>query len=97
LAEFSVAVLDAYQGMGLARILIAVLLFACRSEGLDVLEAHTLSENRPVHRLMHAIGAKPGGSDAAVTLFRVDVQHAIDMLRMDQDVEGLAAVYACFE
>ena len=42
-AEFSIGVIDAYHGKGLARILTAMLLLDCEREGLDALGVHVLS------------------------------------------------------
>lgn len=96
LAEFSVAVVDEFQGLGVARLLTAVLLLACLSEGLDELEAHTLSENRPTHRLLQSIGAVPATAQHGTMAFQVDVRRAIERLQHEQDPPGLAAIFAQF-
>src|SRR3546814_13621482 len=48
--DFSVAVLDEFQGRGLARMMTAALLVPCHAEGLGMLDVHILSEHAAAPR-----------------------------------------------
>jgi ribosomal protein S18 acetylase RimI-like enzyme len=56
-AELAVALLDDYQGCGLARILIAAVLADCASEGIDVVQMHVMGENHAASDLFEELGA----------------------------------------
>jgi ribosomal protein S18 acetylase RimI-like enzyme len=92
--EYSVAVLDAFHGKGLARMMTAALLVDCLAEGLTTLDVHTLSENRAAVRLVHALGATWKGESAGVAEYVVDVAKALDALRADADARGVHDVLA---
>jgi GNAT superfamily N-acetyltransferase len=95
-AEFSVAVIDDYQGRGLARLLCAVLLLDCAREGLEQFSVHILPENRPALALARSLGAAGTGYEAGVSMFEIDIAGALAALRDERDVPGLAAVFAQF-
>lgn len=95
-AEFSVAVIDAYHGRGLARLLTAVLLLDCRREGLAQLTVHVLAENAAARALARNLGAERAGQEMAVTEFEIDIEEAIGCLRAETDLPGLAPVFAHF-
>lgn len=95
-AEFSVAVIDDYHGLGLARLLCAVLLLDCAREGLDQLEVHILPENRPALSLARSLGAEGRGYEDGVSQFEIDIPEALAALKAEADVPGLAAVFAQF-
>lgn len=92
-AEFSVAVIDAYHGRGLARLLTAVIMLDCRSEGLETIEAQVLSENDAAVAITHSLGGELTGVEQGVSHFTIDIETAIDALRSEPDVAGLAAVF----
>ncbi len=96
MAEFSVAVIDAYHGRGLARLLTAVLLLDCAREGLSQFTVHILPENRPALALARSLGAEGAGYEGGVTILHIDIAAALDALRAEADVPGLAAVFAQF-
>lgn len=96
-AEFSVAVVDAFHGLGLARMLIAVLLVNCRHEGIGSLDVQVLSENRAAGYLVRALGGQRLGTELSVTEYALDTAHAIAMLRSDRSVPGLADVFAALD
>lgn len=96
MAEFSVAVLDAYHGRGLARLLTAVLLLDCAREGLSQFTVHILPENRPALALARSLGAEGAGYEGGVTVLHIDIAAALEALRAEPDVPGLAAVFAQF-
>ena len=96
-AEFSVAVVDAYHGRGLARLLTAVLLLDCTREGYDQLAVNILPENRPALTLARSLGAEGVGHEGGVTMMAIDIAEALAALRAEPDVPGLAAVFAQFD
>lgn len=95
-AEFSVAVIDAYHGRGLARLLTAVLLLDCTREGYEHFTIHVLPENRPALALARALGAKGVGYAGGVSELSIDIEDALATLRAEPDVPGLAAVFDQF-
>lgn len=96
-AEYSVAVVDAYHGRGLARLLTAVLLLDCLQEGLEHFTVNILPENRPALALARSLGAEGLGYDAGVSVLDIDIADALIALRAEPDVPGLAAVFAQFD
>lgn len=95
-AEFSVAVIDAYHGRGLARLLCAVLLLDCQREGLAHLAVNILPENRPALTLARSLGAHHIALEAGVSEFDIDIADALASLREEGDVPGLAAIFDQF-
>ena len=95
-AEFSVAVIDEYHGRGLARLLTAVLLLDCQREGLEHLAVNILPENRPALTLARSLGAHHTALDAGVSVFEIDIADALESLRAETDVPGLAAIFERF-
>lgn len=95
-AEFSVAVIDAYHGRGLARLLTAVLLLDCQAEGLAHFSVHILPENRPALTLARSLGAEGIGYEAGVSVLDIDIAEALAAMRAESDVPGLPAVFAQF-
>lgn len=95
--EFSVAVLDDFQGQGLARMMTAALLVHCLAEGLVELDVHMLSENAAARRLVKALGASWAEETAGVAQYRLDVAAALAALRGDADVPGVCDVLAALE
>lgn len=95
-AEFSVAVIDAYHGRGLARLLTAVLLLDCQAEGLAHFSVHILPENRPALTLARSLGAEGIGYEAGVSVLDIDIAEALAAMRAETDVPGLPAVFAQF-
>lgn len=95
-AEFSVAVVDAYHGRGLARLLTAVLLLDCAREGYEHFTVHVLPENRPALSLARSLGAKGVGYAGGVSEMSIDIEDALAALRAEAEVPGLAAVFDQF-
>nr|WP_240049068.1 GNAT family N-acetyltransferase [Parerythrobacter lutipelagi] len=96
-AEFSVAVLDEYHKRGLARILTAVLLLDCQDESYASLTVHILPENKPAARLARSLGAEHVKFEEGVSQFEIRIDRALETLRSETDVPGLAAVFAKFD
>ncbi|MBU0825545.1 MAG: GNAT family N-acetyltransferase [Alphaproteobacteria bacterium] len=90
--EFSVAVVDEFQGQGLARMMTAALLVHCLSEGLAVLDVHILSENAAAKRLVKSLAAEWTGESAGVAEYRLDVAVGLAGLRADTEAPGVQDV-----
>lgn len=95
--EFSVAVLDEFQGRGLARMMTAALLVHCRTEGLAVLDVHILSGNVAAKNLVKSMGAEWTGESAGVAEYRLNVVAAIEALRADIEAPGVQDVLQALE
>lgn len=95
-AEFSVAVIDEYHGLGLGRLLTAVILLDCRREGLEQLTVHILPNNRPALLFVKSLGGLQTGSDTGVNEFEIGIEDAILSLQSDNDVAGLDDIFAQF-
>lgn len=95
--EFSIAVLDEFQGRGLARMMTAALLVDCFAEGLAILDVHILSENAAAKNLVKSMGAEWTGESAGVAEYRLDVAAAIEALRADTDAPGVQDVLRAVE
>lgn len=95
-AEYSVAVVDEYHGLGLARLLTAVLLLDCALEGLTHFAVHILPENRPALSLARSLGAAGAGYEGGVSVLDINIAEAVDALRAETGVPGLAAVFDRF-
>lgn len=95
--EFSVAVLDEFQGRGLARMMTAALLIQCRAEGLTRLDVHMLSENAAARRLVKSLGAVWTGESAGVAEYQLDVAAGLAALRADSDAPGVQDVLRALE
>lgn len=95
--EFSVAVLDAFQGRGLARMMTAALLVHCHAEGLEALDVHMLSENAAARRLVKSLDATWARESAGVAEYKLDVAAAIEALRADGDAPGVQDVLRVLE
>ena len=93
-AEFSVAIVDAFHGLGLARMLIAVLLVNCRLEHIDTLDVQILSENRAARSLVTWLGAVRSKSEFSVTEYVLDTGAALEKLRSDDSTQGLRDIFA---
>lgn len=91
-AEFSVAIVDAYQGLGLARMLVAVLLTHCRVEGIATLEVQILAQNDAARGLVTSLGAEQCGSESGVGEYALDVGMALETLTEHATSPGLRAV-----
>lgn len=90
--EYSVAVLDAFHGRGLARMLTAALLVDCLAEGLTGLDVHVLSENRAASALVRSLGGVWQAESTGVAEYCLDVAAALAVLRADEDAPGVQDV-----
>lgn len=96
-AEFSVGVIDEYHGLGLARMLIAVLLVNCRHENIASLDVQILSENKAAANLVRYLGAERCKAEFSVTEYSLDIETALAKLRREGDVPGLRDVFAALD
>lgn len=60
LAEPAVTVLDAYQGQGIGKTLIWLLVRSAIAQGIRAFRVETLAENRPILQLLRSVGSPPG-------------------------------------
>ncbi|MGB5777791.1 MAG: GNAT family N-acetyltransferase [Allopontixanthobacter sediminis] len=95
-AQFSVAVTDEYHGLGLARLLTAVLLLDCQREGIERFTVDILPENRPAIALTRSLGGKRTEQSREVAEFDIDIASALISLRAESDVPGMPAIFAQF-
>lgn len=58
-AELALAILDAWQGRGLSKLLLAALMHTARRAGIARLRAAVLGENTPGQRLLASLGLAP--------------------------------------
>lgn len=92
--EFSVAIVDAFHGLGLARMLTAVLLVNCRIEGITSLEVQILSQNRAAINLVNSLGGKKCGSESTISDYTLDTEVALGNLRKLPAATGLQHVFS---
>jgi len=92
-AEFSVAVVDEYHGLGLGKLLAATILLDAKAEGLAEFRAHTLAENRQAIDFVKSLGASLAGSDGATLEYAFAVNDALARLRAECDPPGMAEVF----
>jgi ribosomal protein S18 acetylase RimI-like enzyme len=96
-AEFAIGILDAYHGLGLARMLTAVLLVQCRSEEIGQIEAQILAENQPAARLLRSLGAERWRTEQGVSDYRLDAAAALHALQNSAEPAGLKDVFEAFD
>lgn len=91
--EYSIAILDEFQGKGLSRMLTAALLIQCLAEDMTVLDIHMLSQNEGARRLVKSLGATWKAETAGVAEYELDVAGGIASLRADRDSPGVEDVF----
>jgi RimJ/RimL family protein N-acetyltransferase len=91
--EYSIAVLDEFQGQGLARMLTAALLIQCLAEDMTVLDVHMLSQNEAARRLVKSLGATWKAESAGVVEYELDVAGGVASLRADPGAPGVEDVF----
>lgn len=92
--ELAIAVLDDYQGLGLARTLIAALLVDCASENLVRLEMQVLGENRAATGLLAELGAERAPALDSVAHYTLDVRETLQRMRDREQPTGVVDVLA---
>ena len=96
LAEFSVAILDDWHGLGLGKLLTATLLLEARAEGIARFSMDTLSENASAIAFARLLGGERTEYDGTVLTYSLDVGGALERLQAAGDPPGIAAVFAAF-
>ena len=97
IAEFSIAVVDAYHGLGVGRLLAATLLLDAFAGGLTAFSANVLSENEAARSFIRRLGAHHVSQDGPEAEYRLDVASALEQMREERDPPGLADVFAYFD
>lgn len=92
--ELSVALLDDYHGLGLARMLVAAVLVECEHEDLDMLEMSMIAENTAAARLVTSIGATRRNALDTVDHYELDVATALSALHDPRQPQGVKDVLA---
>ena len=92
--EYSIAILDAFHGQGLARMMTAALLVDCLAEGLTTLDVNILSENHAALGLVKAMGGTRKKESRGVAEYVIDVAAALEALRSDEGARGVQDVLA---
>ncbi|MXO56631.1 GNAT family N-acetyltransferase [Altererythrobacter gangjinensis] len=92
-AEFSVAVIDSYHGLGLGKLLTATILLDARREGLTGFTANTLAENTEAIDFTKSLGGKLTSRDGAVNVYAFDIDDALAALKAECDPPGIAEVF----
>jgi GNAT superfamily N-acetyltransferase len=97
IGEFSVAILDDYHGIGIGRMLTAVLLINCMVEKMDVLDIQTLAENQAAIGFIRSIGAQMRTWDSGVQDYLLEVAPAIDAIRKTCELQGIRDIFAALD
>jgi len=92
-AEFSVAVIDDYHGLGLGKLLTATILLDARDEAITEFAVSILADNQSALDFTRSLGGTFTGSAQGVMEFVLDVETAIERLREDCDPPGMAEVF----
>lgn len=92
MGELAIAVLDEFQGLGLARTLIAAVLLDCLDEDMMALEMQVLGENNAATALIISLGAKRKPALDSVTHFTLDVRAALARMQNSPQPQGVADV-----
>lgn len=92
--EYSVAILDDYHGMGLARMLTAVLLVHCRLKKISSLDVQILSENSAALNLVRSLGGQRSSIPSRVAEFTLATDLALLRLQAQSQQKGVQDVFA---
>ncbi|MEL6874314.1 MAG: GNAT family N-acetyltransferase [Pseudomonadota bacterium] len=95
--ELAIAVLDAWHGKGIARILMAALLSDCLEQGLKTLDMAVMRENRKARSLIESLGAKLIADDVTILQYEMDAKGVLDALRALDSPAALQDVFAAFD
>lgn len=95
--ELAIAVLDAWHGKGIARILIAALLSDCLEHGLKTLDMAVMRENRKARHLIESLGAQMTVDEITILQYEMDVAKILDALRALYSPAALQDVFAAFD
>lgn len=79
-AELALAVLDAWHGKGLARLLLTCVIADARLAGITHLTAETFAENRATRQLFRSLGGLSAHREGPVVSYRFDIETAAQRL-----------------
>lgn len=79
--EIALAVLDEYQGLGVARLLLTEIAQICQNQGVTSLTAETLAENRAARRLFQALGGVSNYSSGPVVRYTFQIEEFLIRLK----------------
>jgi GNAT superfamily N-acetyltransferase len=96
-AEFSVAIVDDYHGLGLGKLLTATILLDAATQGVTEFQLYTLAENRRAIDFIGSLGARMVGRDGTALEFHLNVAQALEALRSREDPPGIRDVFAAFD
>lgn len=96
-AEFSVAVVDEYHGLGLGKLLTATILLDARDEAINEFAVNILADNSSALDFTRSLGGRAVGQDHGVLEYVLDVKVALGRLSEKCDPSGMAAVFSAFE
>lgn len=80
-AELAVAVLDAYHGKGLGRMLLASVFIQCEQQDIRTINVDMIEGNRAALMLIAALGAYRNGGEAGVVHYRLEIAEALATMR----------------
>jgi RimJ/RimL family protein N-acetyltransferase len=92
--ELSFIVADAWQGLGLVRMLLVAALVECLHNGIMKLDVQVLSENRAAIRLVHFLGGRMSSVQSGVSVYEIATRSAVDQLRGHAEHTGVASVFS---
>lgn len=92
-SDLALGVLDAYHGEGLARALIAAVLYDCDAQGIRQIRADVLLENKKAQRLFRAIGGICHTRSGFVLQYTFQVSDSLGILRAMQAPNALRDVF----
>lgn len=93
IGEFSVAILDDYHGIGIGRMLTAVLLINCQVEKIEALDIQTLAENHAAIGFIRSIGGEMRTWESGVQDYTLKVAPAIEAMRATSDLQGITDIF----
>ncbi|MGL5839537.1 MAG: GNAT family N-acetyltransferase [Sphingorhabdus sp.] len=92
--ELAVALLDDYHGQGLARMLIALVLFDCIEEDMPTLEMEVMATNSAAVRLVQALGARRVDNLDIVDRYILDAASTLERVRSSNPTRALQDIFA---
>ena len=93
-AEFAVGSVDSYHGLGLARMLTAVLLIHCRIEGIATMDVQILAENHAAANLVRSLGGQKTGAAQGVSDYTLNTETALHALQLETGIVGLRDIFS---
>ncbi|MEL6569950.1 MAG: GNAT family N-acetyltransferase [Pseudomonadota bacterium] len=92
-AELAFGILDEVHSQGLARMLIAAVVYDCQRSGIETLHADTLSENRKAARLLRHLGGFCCEAEGGIFSFKLSVADCLNRMRTFAQPAHLKTVF----